>query len=549
MTEANQGRHLTTEVIGQLTPSQIQELNFLGNTILQAQNPKIRSQEQADEVKANVKAVLEDCIFRGLEDRGRIWVTPDEDISPFFQTGLGIRRETANRIKSTRQEILEYFVTKGEESEIRALADTVSAFSPDLEPAEQWLKELATKRKAIDDLHRTLFEGGSQLAPEAAKLKQAAYQVNRSRGINTKPFDLDRRLFANFLINFALYRRPGVYIEAKDLVALGEVWSDPETRTESQAKLVEAVKKLAERLGLDSDLIEHYTKTILSMHINRYLDGKIDFEAIRDLEDVMISGTNIIEEENELRKDVDNSPVIVTKDQIGAAKTALPKFISLYEDFIRQAESSNSTQEAQDKASSQLIEFLKGLTPFELVYMLENAQALKSFDVNQKEDIINFVPAKTFIEALPIIYAPTIYEQETKDAITFGEQSKEATAAFIKQRALEGILSEDILDEMVLNKLPTPFLLELLNSVEPKMLKGEQRESILNLDPNTWVKICVQAGIEIENIIQFYDNPEESTTEFLIESPDFLGLKDYLRLLPVENQKKVTQGLRRIIAL
>jgi len=523
--------------VGQFSDNQKRELNILGGVIFTELN--LNKENPQDLV--DLRTVLLDCIARGLKLTGKIWFSEKESIVNAYTAGLSERQRIANQLQELEGGIdLANFATQEEIDRVRTLlAGRALALSPNITAAEEVLEIIFKRRAAVNKLHSELFSH-SNLAMEATVLKQ---EVGDAKGLDTKD-----RLFINFLAFLALYKKPGLDIEPKDLVALSELWQNTTARNTNQLALVTAVREIASNLGIAEEPIELYTWRMLDVVSN-------ELQTVSDIEMLpsslfIISDSLITSEQAEFETQTQVGIVDLPLTEVESARNKYLEYKNKLTEYLgpifRQ-------EDIADEYGDSFVEYLESINALDFVFILkdifrEGGFMFEGFRVKPETEF-DSISILTYINALNLLNS-NLRITETGKAINDLQNSGVILQItnFLQRFINEHIFKPATEWEEVLPKIPVSNINTILSAVLPTALTKEQLDTVLNLDLNLWHQICLQAGVEY--------NPSKTNAEdgskvyqTFSFSPDSVGLVPYIALLPEEKMGQLASKLRREIKL
>lgn len=550
-------QQISNEVVGRLTDSQKQELTVLGLSIIDAKRLNPKNPQHAEQAKG----ILEDCVYRGLDIQHRTWFSPAESVSPIFELGLGQRESVVDQLKriSSTGTYLKYVT-----SEEATFTSHISPLDPDFTQADELLNQVKGRRTSVSKFHQSLFEE-SQLAPEARALKSSIDVVGADRNLTEqdKAWVKNNRLFSNLLVNLALYQQIGLTVEPKDIAALSEIWHDLEARNTRQAKLVDRMKQAAKNLGLPEGHIEAYTRSILDDLNVTLAGGKVTLEELQGAEQAeqFAIPTQAMQEESlefeQADDEAEHRTIYVPEEDLVEARGAINKIREFLTRVDKLAEETADQEDApEDDELNQYVEndyipFVRQLIPLELTLIyqigLKDAQTADNNDYARiEEELQEFVPFNTYLEALNLLQAVDIRVAETGGVIPeLQGANKDLVYLAIKREVLQRLLEEkfdqDTTYDKVIGKLPTVVLAEYVERVDPANLPIDHIEVLTQLDVQKWFSLALERGVHAEA------DPNKSEEIKLAFDSDSEFLRGYIERMSIDKQQAIARKLQHII--
>lgn len=548
MTKEKPIQQVSTEVVGSLTDAQKQELTILGMTILQS---KKLDPKNSDHV-SQVQAILTDCVYRGLDMQGRVWLSTAEDVSSIFELGLKQRESTVDKLKRIANAGVYLKYVASEEAQV---IDRLSPLDSDFSQADELVVKLTERRTAVAKFHQALFEE-PRLAPEARELRNSMEIITPEKvAQEEKEWIKNNMLYANLLLNLALYQRADLTVEPKDVAVISDIWKDHDIRDKRQEELVERMKQVAASLGIPEQHIENYTREILT-HINVVLaSGKITLEELQTSQLFAIPAQAIQDEslEFEPADEAEHKTVSVPKKDLKKARSAIKTIAKMFTRIDKAGYKLNQFLE------NEYIPFMRGLTPLELIVVYHagltdvrvRPRSLDDFDrldyyARLEEELTQFVPFNTFLEALTMLQIKNAKVSETEESIPeLKGKDKNLVYPVIKKHVLQALLEEKFSIDMtfkdVINKLPENVLVEHLETINPIGLPHSRIRALTDLDIQKWVNIALIRGIHAEG-----DPSKEGDTRLVFE-PDSEFLRYYFARMLADKQEAIAKELQHII--
>lgn len=552
MTQERPREQLSTEVIGQLTDPQRQELGILGISIFDAKKLDPKSPDHVSQVRG----IVEDCVYRGLDVQGRVWFSAGESVSPIFEAGLVQRETITDQLKriGTVGTHLKYVTSE----EVGAISQ-VTPLAPDFEPADELYAELRGRRAAVSKFHQALFDE-SQLAPEARALKDSIEVV--SSNIVTpqdREWMKNNMLYGNLLVNLALYQQIGLTVEPKDIAAISDIWKDFDVRDRRQTDMIERMKTAAKNLGIPERHIEAYTRNILD-HINvTVISGRVTLEELQVTDLFAIPTQAILEESLEFEQPDEGeyqTSRIPEEDLVDARS----EIITLHEMFDRIDKIAEETEDQEDDSEdSELNRFvtdtyiphIRQIEPVALYFTyhqgLQPDQPNGAFNYPRlEEELQEFVPFDTYLDTLIMLQAKEFKVMETGETIPeLTEEARGAAYTAIKDQVLLKVLEEKFGDGTtyadVVDKLPTAVLGEYMEKIDPVNLPEDHRNALNSVDEQKWLGIAIARGVHAEA------DPNKAGEVKLVFSPDSDFLQKYFAQMPGDKQQTIAKKLQHII--
>jgi len=526
---------VSTEAIGNLSPRQTQELNILGGAIFTELNldPK-----NPDDIAA-LHEVLADCIRRGLHLTGRVWFSPTESIVSTYRAGLSVREKVAEQIKKMASSLLvQYLITNEEAEKLRDIeAIKALALSPKLEDAENLIETLTQRKNDVERFQEELFTN--------SKLSETATNLKLEARASTLEWSINDRLFANLLAHIALFRTPGLDLEPKDLVTLNELWSNNETRGNSETGVLNAVSEVAKSLGISEESISIYTERMLGIVSNELLN-------VSDLELLgstifIYTQAQIAEEAKEFKTETDKT-VRISLKEVTAARNKYPAFLETLKDYLRPI---YRQEELPVKYGEMFAEYVQAFTPLEFVFTLKDSLLEGSFTFEgmptEPAGDLEDLPVETYIEALNLMNSTMVIKETGEEAVEFTDSIKAQMVKFMKERIFREVFRANARWDQILGTLPVDSLVAFLGSVDLNKLNEDQKSAVLNFNLDLWVKLLSETGVEY-SVSQSGFKTSMKLKMFTF-SPDSAGLIPYLEMLPEEKLTELAGRLRKEIKL
>ena len=523
--------------IGQLSDSQKRELNVLGGVIF----TELHLDKENPQDLVDLRSVLLDCIARGLKLTGKIWFSESESIVSAYTAGLSERQKIANQLQELVGGVdLSNFATQEDVYRVRTLlTGRPLALSPSITEAEEILEIIHKRQAAINKLHSELFSH-SNLAMEATVLKQ---EVGDAKGLDTKD-----RLFINFLAFLALYKKPGLDIEPKDLVALSELWQNTTARNTNQLALVTAVREIAANLNIVEEPVELYTWRMLDVVSN-------ELQTVSDIEMLpsslfIISGSLITSEQAEFET---QTPIEVIDLPLTEVESARVKYLEYKEKLIEYLGPIFRQEDIADEYGDSFVEYLESISVLDFVFILkdifqEDGFMFEGFRVKPETEF-DSISILTYINALNLLNS-NLRITETGEAINDLQNSGviRQVTNFLQKFINDHIFKPATNWAEVLPKMPVGNINTILSAVLPTALTKEQLDTVLNLDLSLWHQICLQAGVEY-NPSKANAEDDSKVYQIFSFSPDSAGLVPYMEMLPEKKLTELAAKLRREIKL
>lgn len=547
--ETDQDTQISTEAIGQLTDTQRRELSILGMTIFEAKELDPKNPEHLSQVKS----ILEDCVYRGLNVQGRVWFSASEQVSPIFEMGLFQRESIINQLHTIRSngDVLK-FITAEEGDRIRQVTSLDANFSE----ADKLFQEIKDRSGVVSKFHQALFEE-SQLSPEARILKNSAELITEASE-EDKQWLKYNMLYGNLMVNLALYQKVGISVEPKDVAALSEIWQETAVRDNRQADMIDRLKQIAKGLGLPEQHIEGYTKRVLEDINHALAGGKVTLEELRDSQIFAITTQDMIDESLEFEQSQENEVVYFSKEDLLRARSTIQKLREMFEHIDTLAEETkdivyNTPEDdlINRYVDEEYVPFLSQLTPLEL--SLTYYQGLKEAELNDDNDYARLedeleqsVPLETYLKTLTLLQASEFAVLETGEKVLeFEDEGKNLIYGEVKDHVLQCLLEDKLDDTLsykgIINKLPIEILTEYLEIINLARLSDEQVEALIALDIQKWVSMAAAKGVHAEADPNKEDN---INLNFEVDSEFIRG---YFDRMPTEKQQEIAKKLQHII--
>ncbi len=530
---------LSTEVFGQLSPVQESDLKSFGLEIFRVLNLHPKKDEDVE----MVREVLEDCVLRGLAQMHKVWLSPNEEISPVFQAGLAQRERLAEQAKAVIEgstleasgsEYQEWFLSHEERNKLRR----ATAFSLDLNQVEEITRDYEKKFETVKRLNVALFTKSSLVVKVRALKADLAGEL-------PSILDLDSRLFANLILSMALYQKADVDIEPKDVSALKDLWNDPDLKRRSHERLIKEVVKLSQNLNLDQETVEQYTKMVIS-RIDVLLEKEITVQSLLNSQFFAFT-SKAIEEEQEVEESVEGE-IFFSKDQVEKAKNKFKEYLNKQREYstaVNKPEMDQISLAEMGEAIAQVTGSIND--PLELLYLLRDSYLFEADKADLKvglhtdylmKDLDELVPLETYIRALRLIWANSLKVSETQEELTDFKATKASN--FLKRHLAERVIEELTIDDgkMIDNlaHLPAPVVADLLGSLRQEYLTDGQIEAVGDLDDKIWAKLILEMDAE-------YDSMEDQVVFSMGGS-----LEAYFEMLPPEKRKAIAKELKQDIS-
>lgn len=518
-----QSTEVNTVVKNVFSDGQKNELRQILGQIIESSGLKI-----SEESIVECLPIVEDCIYKGLEQDHKEWFSTADSIAPTFTKGLNRRKEVLDRLnKYADNAPILHFISGEEVNTSRAF----SALSTNFSDAEDLLSVFEEKHTEVAKFHTLLFEK-SHLTPQAQSLRT---EMSNQRFTPPNSFDDDNKLYQNLLVHTALYQEVGLNIELEDMAALNELWTDTNVRERTQDRLIDTFKKLAKSNNLSEEVIVDYTKGILDT-IGLSLGKALTLDALINSGNFVFSRKNIEQVGSQIQQEAEgntNQIVTITKKDLDKVKRKLTAFQSLYKG-ISENEGSNL---GMNKRLTQLLNTINGL---DLIYFLGS-----DIDVNMERELMEVISLETLTQGLETTYAQSIQIQDNTEAVEqLSAYRLEETGQKIKQKLLNVLMDEESseLDQYsLLNSLPAIFLGEFLTSINPQSLKEDQINSVLEMDGQKWLQICLDRNVSIP-----VDPNNEALADFEFP-PGSSQLEFYIYKMPMQKRQELADRLRRTV--
>ncbi len=520
----SQDQGVSAEVIGQFSDAQKQELQIIAFQIIKSKGLDPKKREDWEDGLT----LVGDCLKRGLKQESRIWFTPTEKVSSVFTRGLNYRKDTIDRLKKYQANAnLLHYVTTEEINQIQNLSSLTTDFSQ----AETLLSTFRKKDGDITKFHTYLFDE-SPLASQARTLKGEMLNT-RQRQAEDPAWRDNSRLYSNFLVHLALYRRPGLTIELEDIAALNDLWRDSSVKDRAINDLIEALRGQAKNLNLSEEAVADYTQGVLNL-ITSEFGQVVTLEAIANSPHFIFPVKDLdkaqLDIQRETKKIIEHT-VIVPRSKIKMAEKKLRAL-----DFLFSALDSG-----KENASKKLSKFLDKIDGTELLYLLR-------FGGNpiMDNELIESASFDTFIEALNLAYAEVVKFEDGQPVKELSMPGIELTKRKISGTVIFKLMDDQFDQEGVefataIGKLPIGCLGDFLVTFDHGILTSDQVEAILKLDEEKWLQICLEREIYIPiNLNQLM------VAEFAF-SPGSENLEYYLTKLPENMRQVLADKLRRTI--
>jgi len=507
------------EVVGKLSPNQQEELNFIAGQIVSSESLNTSETQDLD----HLREVIRDCIERGLALRSKVWVTPVENLFPIFQDGLSQRESLVDRLKKYSGNLHTYNLLNSKETALLTTADQLNPLSQDLTEVEILLQTIKEREDAVSAFLKTIFDQES-LQDNIKVLKKEAGPISI--------IDLNDKLFANFLVHLALYRRPGVKIDPKDVAALEDLWKNPTVRAESQKKLVDALPNEASKV---------YTQAILNS-INFTLEGLTDLDSLKDSHNFIFETEAMLEEAKDFEEEI--STVYVSNEELDLASKKYTELLELNSAFESLATDSDEQSEEQ-MGAGKYFEVLQNLSPLELLMAVK--LCLGDPKVNSivfLDDLKELTAFKTVLGALNLVFARL--QLSSPELNIFEEEQQQKTANILREWVLTALLQNREPLEEALDKLPSVVLLEILTKIKLESLNKDQKQAILNLDQEILIKLVSEADLSLEANLN-YSLDKLPTLDNILFPPGSENLLIILKALSKDKQERIIQSLWKII--
>ncbi len=552
MTHENEQRigDLSTEVVGSISDTQKQELTILGLNLIQQRN---LDPENPKDVQ-DVQLMLEDCIYRGLDVQKRNWFSKSEAISPIFELGLNQRVTLINNLgKLASDEAALRFITPDEYGQIKSF----SSFDPDLSEAEDSFKMLNHRKMAVMRFHNSLFSN-SQFSQSATEIKNSI-EVDPENNYMLKYEDSmkNNRLYANLLANLALYHRPRLNLDPKDIAALSDIWKDPGLAEKQKWDLVGKMKNLASNFGISEDDIEKYTLAIIERMSLEIASGQVTLEELQASSAFALQTKELQNEGEEFETEYngDKEALLIPEEDYLDAKNATSKLINFFNQINKLMSSTDSIDEEEEEEEDDRVDeflkkeylpFLRNISALELAFIyIEGEKVDDALHDRIEEDLTTYVPFETYVDALSLLSGEDFITSKSGEVIPelkLPEKEKAYTA--IKDHVILNLLIESVeIDfKASIARLPIKVLDEYLNKVVPSELTQSEINSLIDIEDDKWFKMAISHNLGADLDV---DKSDEIT---LIYSPDSEYLRYFFENMPSEKREAISRRLQHVIA-
>lgn len=514
------------EVIGQYTPIQQQEVTFLGLQIMDAIGLDTDNPQHVEEAIN----IIQDCITRGLKAKNKVWFLPEESVAPVFEEGVLQRQRIVSRITAEldRPGTIILYAKEDEIDLIKRVAKS-GPFAPNLEEGEEVLTQIDKRKKAVAAFQNLLFRNPT-LKSEADELRNLAISQSQQTGDNQDESEIENRLFANLLLNMAVYNKVAVSVDPRDLALLSELWKDPQTAAGAIQRISREIQSIVIKFDMDGESVGIYVQGTLEK-IENYA-GNLNFEKLRDL-----AVTDFIFQPEDLatvEKDFENppaQPIEVTPEQLNSAVEKAKKIRGMQKAF-------NEDEDPSEESAEEIMTEFAALSPFELVYAIHHFQKVGA-SVTDTQDLKEFPSFETYVNVLNYAGSAGITVTQTGGFIEGldGESLKIKIKPFVESKIISDLREGRGSIPDFSAKIPPQLLIDF---IQTGAVSEDQRIQLLNLDDEIWVSLCRQDGMELRS----YSN-DISLDNLAVSEVDILF--PYLEEMPEEKVKNILRSLQRTI--
>ncbi|MBI4130093.1 hypothetical protein HY468_02135 [Candidatus Roizmanbacteria bacterium] len=542
--DADQSRRqpLSSEVIGRFTSDQERELVTLFGAVFQKKELDPQNKDHVEEVGE----IVRDCVMRGVQQRGKVWIGPCEHVSRYFEQGFRVRQSIVDQLYEIGGEgrSLEY-ATVGEE----VFTSSVSPYDRDFTTHEQLLAELQERKKSIASLHHALFEEpplGEQVQEIVRSLDPLVIHHESEQDAKWIKYNM---VFGNFLVHLAFYQRPGVAIEPQDIAALADLWNKGDWQI-SQQKLKTAMADLAQQLNLPEGHVMVYTDNILE-NMNLALGaGQVTIDNLARGIVFAISDEQLLQYKGEVLSPLPQKKAEVTSITTEELQNAHEKASEVLEKYVQLSELAGVRldelgveHEADQTAferymSNEYTPALTRLTPLELYatyyQILQKDSEIRDTEEEfllpffpMYEDLQSSVSVTTYADALRLIE-----RADFPDKISVPVQHR------MEQFVLD-MLSEDRIQDSNLfletvARISFSTLNRYLSTIEAGKMDTDRLNTLLALDEEIWFALAEENDVEVEQLMNGENN-------FVFTGSDYL--RGYFDRMPPEKRASLQRRL------
>lgn len=506
---------ISTQVVGEYSPQQRQEVMILAAKIITSQGQNMRG--EADILAA--RAVVEDSLSRGLAQTGNVWFEPDDDISLVFERGLTLRSRLVQQFQASffGESNAWIFFDEEEFRQIEKSGKQITALSQDIHVIEEPLREYARRIRLVEGFQNAIFTS-PVVSSEVALLRQEAHTQARQHSVFLTPSEMNDKLYRNFLVHAAVFQKAGVTIEPKDVALLLELWDTFEKQQRGTERVTSDMVGLASEIGIDdANAVAAYTQHMIGSFLSYFHNREVHLDTLHITGPFIFHRTHIESEVTEILQDkpslemTNSQSLTVTGEQLARAKA-----------FVM----------ANDQFS---FDYLDNITADELLLVLNEISNLSSSGQIVR-DVLEVPDISVFVEALSYIDRALLLKETGEYVLGYEGKGRKYASEKVEKVVLQGIYEDRIDLREVAQNLPYRFLEKLVTA---DTLSAEQGYALSVLDDAFWIQVA--SGIEMQ-----FDQLDDSD---FFDSAEITALKKILRAFPDERKEKIIEGLKNVVKL